>query len=837
MSGQATVCQKGAGVLLFFGFLATCVYYYTTDRLQSSTEPFQDRWAFLDDNGGLRQINGFPPKTLLDDYVSVNKTPAPDGIVGRNEFISKKGNVTQKPKDSNKVIHNVSTTASFTKLVPRPRSRVFSDLKENVTNKKSTQIPVSELHQTEKPPETPEQTIVEIAGLPTVYEPTEYPEHIVVRLNATFEGNISTVNPHTVDDITKTTERPKTTSVNKIQQNTQLSTDLFDVLTSASTSKLELLTKGPIYHLGDSLHVRIQARDWRNRPKTRGGDYFKAKIFNPSLLASSAGRVTDHGDGTYTVSFWLSWSGETRVEVTLIHPAETIDVLKRIRPTSRKRVYACSFTDGNHTIQTQCFPSPNPDPSQRECNFSSAHARAGWYCGQPGDIPCDKVVGCGGIGLRDHEYLGITEEEVRLFNETYIDQVVSGSFSINVTANNVPCVIRHSGGKCLHVKTYPGEEQPINRLVLKDCGNRQRQLFVHWPNGRLMHAVSKKCLVLNTKGEIQEGTEITLGDCDENSLHVIHTPTRTLQDMSTGMCLHPYGGSSLPEEDTHIVIFSGCEEYRLMFEYMEDPSTLPKCVPSSESARPDSDGFFLQDKWYSRYCNARRFPDAESVAQCLSGESLIIQGDSTARQWFEHLHMKLDIKPIRLAPDLDSCRLGPCAVHNNLTDFHMHFQFHNFPVHGNPFKVHNMEYIVDALDRLEGGPRVTFVINIWAHFTPEPVEVYRSRILAIRDAILRLHQRSQDTLVVVKSANIALSSFPPDRRPIKPDLYLQADDWYAEDFNNLMRDVFAETKAVFLDVWEMTSCHRSPHDIHPTWGLVSEEVDLMLAYICPDRTL
>ncbi|CAH1241455.1 NXPE3 [Branchiostoma lanceolatum] len=674
MSGQTTVCQKGAGVVLFFGFLATCVYYYTTDRLQSSTEPFQDRWAFLDNNGGLRQINGFPPKTLLDDYVSVNKTSAPDGIAGRNEFISKKGNVTQKPKDSNKVIHNVSTTASFTKLVPRPRSRVFSDLKENVTNKKSTQIPVSELHQTEKPPETPEQTIVEIAGLPTVYEPTEYPEHIVVRLNATFEGNISTVNPHTLDDITKTTEIPKTTSVNKIQQNAQLSTHLFDVLTSASTSKLELLTKGPIYHLGDSLHVRIEARDWRNRPKTRGGDYFKAKIFNPSLLASSAGRVTDHGDGTYTVSFWLSWSGESQVEVTLIHPAETIDVLKRIRPTTRKRVYACSFTDGNHTIQTQCFPSPNPDPSQRECNFSSAHARAGWYCGQPGDIPCDKVVGCGGIGLRDHEYLGITEEEVRLLNETYIDQVVSGSFSINVTANNVPCVIRHSGGKCLHVKTYPGEEQPINRLVLKDCGNRQRQLFVHWPNGRLMHAVSKKCLVLNTKGDIQEGTEITLGDCDENSLHVRHTPTRTLQDMSTGMCLHPYGGSSLPEEDTHIVIFSGCEEYRLMFEYMEDPSTLPKCVPSSESVRPDSDGFFLQDKWYSRYCNARRFPDAESIAQCLSGESLIIQGDSTARQWFEHLHMKLDIKPIRLAPDLDSCRLGPCAVHNNLTDFHMHFQ-------------------------------------------------------------------------------------------------------------------------------------------------------------------
>eukprot|EP00058_Branchiostoma_floridae_P006661 XP_002592149.1 hypothetical protein BRAFLDRAFT_85021 [Branchiostoma floridae] len=825
MSGQATVWQKGAGVVLFFGFLATCVYYYKTDRLQSSLEPFQDARTFYDKNGELRQFSGFPLKTLLDD---LNKTLALDRSHEKNTSVSRKSmvqdrqalaNVIQETGKNEKVSDNVSATGQFTKLTRSPR--VFSN---NVMNDELTQKPVtlSELRKAEKPPEIPEQSTVEIAGLPTVYEPTAFPEHIVVRLNATFEGNLSLAHSHTVHDVAETTETPITTSVTKIQQNTQYSR-LFDVLTNASTSKLEVLTKGPIYHLGDSLEVRIQARDGQNRPKTRGGDYFKAKVFNPSLLASSAGRVTDHGDGTYTVRFRLSWSGQAQVEVTLIHPAETIDVLKRIRPQTRKRLYVCGFTDGNHTIQTQCYPSPSPDPSQKECNFSSAHAAAGWYCGRPGDIPCDKIVGCGGIGLRDHGYLGITEEDVSLFNESYIDQVVSGSFSVNVTANNVPCVIRHSGGKCLHIKSYPGEEQPINKLVLKDCGNRQRQLFVHWPNGSLMHAVSAKCLVLDTKGEIQEGTEITLGDCDETSLHVRHTPSRTLQDMSTGMCLHPYGGSSTPDEGTHVVIFSGCEEERLMFEYMEDPSTLPKCTPSPGSVRPDSDGFFLHDKWYSRFCNARRFPDSGSISQCLSGRNLIIQGDSTARQWFEHLHMTLRLTTIRLAPDLDSCRLGPCAAHNNLTDFHMHFQFHNFPVNGNPFKVHNMEYIVDALDRLEGGPSVTFVINIWAHFTPEPVDVYRRRILAIRDAILRLHQRSQDTLVVVKSANMALSSFPSERRPITPDLYLQADDWYSEDFNNMMRDVFSETKAVFLDVWDMTSCHHAPHDIHPTWGLVSEE--------------
>ncbi|XP_035700313.1 uncharacterized protein LOC118432801 [Branchiostoma floridae] len=317
MNGQATVWQKGAGVVLFFGFLATCVYYYKTDRLQSSLEPFQDARTFYDKNGELRQFDGFPLKTLLDD---LNKTSALDRSHEKNTSVSRKSMVQDRQSLANEIqetgingkvshSHNVSATSQFTKLTRSPR--VFSN---NVTNNELTQKPVtlSELRKDEKPPETPEQSIVEIAGLPTVYEPTAYPEHIVVRLNATFEGNISIAHTHTVQDVAKTTETPKTTSINNIQQNSQYSR-LFDVLTSASTSRIEVLTqKGPVYHLGDSLEVRIQARDGLNRPKTRGGDYFKAKIFNPSLLASSAGRVTDHGDGTYTVRFRLSWSGQAQ---------------------------------------------------------------------------------------------------------------------------------------------------------------------------------------------------------------------------------------------------------------------------------------------------------------------------------------------------------------------------------------------------------------------------------------------------------------------------------------------------------------------------------------------
>ncbi|XP_078603341.1 NXPE family member 3-like [Branchiostoma floridae x Branchiostoma japonicum] len=63
--------------------------------------------------------------------------------------------------------------------------------------------------------------------------------------------------------------------------------------------------------------------------------------------------------------------------------------------------------------------------------------------------------------------------------------------------------------------------------------------------------------------------------------------------------------------------------------------------------------------------------------------------------------------------------------------------------------------------------------------------------------------------------------------------YLMADDWMAQDLDRLQREVFSPTRAVFLDVWGMTACHRLQHDIHPPGVIVAAEVRLMLAYICP----
>ncbi|XP_031755439.1 NXPE family member 3-like isoform X2 [Xenopus tropicalis] len=52
---------------------------------------------------------------------------------------------------------------------------------------------------------------------------------------------------------------------------------------------------------------------------------------------------------------------------------------------------------------------------------------------------------------------------------------------------------------------------------------------------------------------------------------------------------------------------------------------------------PDPSGFYYRDLWESLVCSNQHFPDGSSVASCLAGKSVYMFGDSTLRQWWEHI--------------------------------------------------------------------------------------------------------------------------------------------------------------------------------------------------------
>lgn len=87
------------------------------------------------------------------------------------------------------------------------------------------------------------------------------------------------------------------------------------------------------YHLCDKIKAKIELRNWRNQTKRYGGDFLRAVITSKDSRASSnADHLIDHGNGTYVAFFTLRWPAEdAKIEVTLIHPREAVDTLRKIQ--------------------------------------------------------------------------------------------------------------------------------------------------------------------------------------------------------------------------------------------------------------------------------------------------------------------------------------------------------------------------------------------------------------------------------------------------------------------------------------------------------------------------
>ncbi|KAL0174712.1 hypothetical protein M9458_030680 [Cirrhinus mrigala] len=93
-----------------------------------------------------------------------------------------------------------------------------------------------------------------------------------------------------------------------------------------------------IENLKESYQI-VYAKDFENKSKSYGGDFFQAKLFWSETKASVFGEVVDLLNGSYSVRFLLSWVGEAQVAVRLIHSSEAVQVLKRHRDTDSDRVF------------------------------------------------------------------------------------------------------------------------------------------------------------------------------------------------------------------------------------------------------------------------------------------------------------------------------------------------------------------------------------------------------------------------------------------------------------------------------------------------------------------
>ncbi|XP_066285739.1 NXPE family member 3-like [Branchiostoma lanceolatum] len=194
---------------------------------------------------------------------------------------------------------------------------------------------------------------------------------------------------------------------------------LREQVTCPNKTKVVVLNRDRLYRQGDVLEVRVTARDVEGRRKTHGGDFFRARLIGDrSLQESSAGHVTDHDNGTYSVQFPLYWVGGVSVRIQLVHPSEAVRVLQRVREVPNKRGFHCTFVGVKTgvTEERQCFSSPYSKlPAHQQCDFSKPDANGTWFCERPENLPCDSISKCRWMGPRFGNVLGLASTEEKKF--------------------------------------------------------------------------------------------------------------------------------------------------------------------------------------------------------------------------------------------------------------------------------------------------------------------------------------------------------------------------------------------------------------------------------------
>ncbi|KAI8518887.1 Neurexophilin [Branchiostoma belcheri] len=116
--------------------------------------------------------------------------------------------------------------------------------------------------------------------------------------------------------------------------------------TSSEKTIAHILNRRRIYRVGEEMLVKIVARDAFSRPKTTGGDFFTTQLTSTfPVKASTAGRITDYGNGTYLARFILGWPGLVSASVRLVHSSEAVNILQKSRSDKIRRFFSCLFHD------------------------------------------------------------------------------------------------------------------------------------------------------------------------------------------------------------------------------------------------------------------------------------------------------------------------------------------------------------------------------------------------------------------------------------------------------------------------------------------------------------
>lgn len=248
-----------------------------------------------------------------------------------------------------------------------------------------------------------------------------------------------------------------------------------------------------------------------------------------------------------------------------------------------------------------------------------------------------------------------------------------------------------------------------------------------------------------------------------------------------------------------------------------------KDINSLHGSKFTPSGYYYRDQWVSGRSIVWQFEKPSDITECLQGKVVHLFGDSTIRQWYEYLtDFVPELKPFDLGSPKNVGPFLSIDIDNNIM---VKFRCHGPPIRFSTVSSNELRYIANELDGIVGGQNTVVAMTIWSHFSTFPVEVYVRRLRNIRVAVLRLLERSPNTAIIIRSANV---------QELGPEVSLFNSDWFSLQLDIVMRAMFADIKVHIVDAWEMSLAHYLPHALHPGRIIIKNQIDEFLSFVCPN---
>ncbi|XP_033061600.1 NXPE family member 4 isoform X2 [Trachypithecus francoisi] len=218
--------------------------------------------------------------------------------------------------------------------------------------------------------------------------------------------------------------------------------------TSATHSKATILNPRDTYCRGDQLDILLEMRDHLGHRKQYGGDFLRARMSSPALMAGASGKVTDFNNGTYLVSFTLFWEGQVSLSLLLIHPSEGVSALWSARNQGYDRViFIGHFINGTSQVHSECGLVLNTNAEL--CQYLDNRDQEAFYCVRPQHMPCAALTH---MHSENKKVSYLSKQEKSLFERSNVGVEIMEKFNtISVSkCNTLKSVDLHESGKLQH---------------------------------------------------------------------------------------------------------------------------------------------------------------------------------------------------------------------------------------------------------------------------------------------------------------------------------------------------------------------------------------------------